>query len=131
MRFYLDDETARWFRRTFMRPMKQSKFPQSYVPLLTASWRDPHLDLTQTGRNSAFVRWLAKHLRRCSYSQGFRESFKALADKIEALSERSAIDRLADIVDPSRIKVDHQGPVHESPRACAVRARLRRRKIKP
>lgn len=107
MRFYLDAETATWFRRVFLSPVKQTRFPKTYVPLLKTTWQDqpPHLDFTKTRRNGRFVKWVARRLRREGSGKAFGQGFRALADRIDEFSERGVIDLLGDLVDTGRTNI--------------------------
>ena len=128
MRFFLDPDAAYWFRRLFLHPVKARK-GSPYRDLLRDSWVQDEalLDLTETGENQKFVTWLIRQLRRRGRASYYSEAFVELAGKIEEARNRSAIDRLGDLVDAERTKFVVNPTTRPSVRVDAVRKRLRDR----
>ena len=131
MRFYLDPETAIWFRRLFLRPAAQLSFPKTYQPLVTRSWQSdpPCLDLTETKRNKRFVKWLVRTLKQQAGDATYTPAFLQLAEGIEKMADRSVVELLGDLVDTGRtqVKIDVGPP--PSPWRKAIKHL--RRKITP
>ena len=105
MRFYLDPSTASAFRRCFMRPMVQTKFPKSYVPQLRSAWVDstkPFIDGDFCVNAPKFTRWLSKALVKAGAGHTYLSAFATLANKLSKLEARSAVDRLGDLMRPDQ-----------------------------
>ncbi len=133
MRFYLDQETARWFRQVFMKPARQLAFPKTFVPRLNEVWNSEgsYLDLGPVADNKRFLGWLIRNLRNRAPDNDSGGAFEELSEKLEDYLNRSAVERLGDIVDPERRATRQETQRTESPREMAVRARFARRKILP
>ena len=100
MRFYLDPSTASAFRRCFVRPMVQTKFPKAHRTTLREAWVDgpsPYIDGAVCEDKPKFAAWLARRLITASRNHTFANAFRDLSRKVDALRDRSIVDRLGDL----------------------------------
>jgi hypothetical protein len=133
VRFYLDETTATAFRRSFLRAVVQARWPDGYAERVNSAFfdgRSPFVDLDRCASDPVFAEWFARLIVSSGSGHRHYRAFKALADALTDHAQRSAVDRLADIVDPPPdMVVEVTG---KTPRQRAMRKPPTRKKlIKP
>jgi hypothetical protein len=103
MRVYVDGDLAMWLRKRyrFGKSSEVDRLLQSvasdddgvYLAL-------PNGDDSSRGDDLWFLAWLISDLRHCDPDFAFADAFRELAGRIEKRLTMSAIDRLAEIINP-------------------------------